>query len=117
MLVYSVHWVADSELTKGKGRITLKDHDFYFTVLCRCSRDATACLEFLFPLKYQGKFSLCDGVVTIKRYKLDNRNFEIQYMLMDGMKKPLYLRNCKDAIDGYHTTLYQRDVYNKKLLV
>ena len=116
MIVYSVTWLADSELTKGKGRITHKDFLFSFNVLCRNSKDASACLEYLFELKYSGKFSLCDGVVTLKRQKIDSRGFDIQYLLMDGMKKPLYLRDAAEAIDGYHNALYQKSVYRNKLL-
>lgn len=116
MLVYTVTWKADRELTQGKGRVTRNDFLFCFNVLCRNSKDATSCLEYLFPLKYPGKFSLCDGEVTIRRHKIDSRGFEIQYLLMDGMKKPLYLSNVRDSIDLYNNSLYQSSVYNQKLI-
>ena len=116
MLIYSVDWIADPELTKGKGRIKDEDYRFFFTVLCRNSKDATSCLEYLFDLNYRGKFSLCDGVVTIKRRKIDSRCFEVQYLQMDGMKKPLYLRDCAEAIDSYHSSIYQTSIYNTKLI-
>lgn len=116
MLVYSVRWVVEPALTKGKGRITNKDWFFGFTVLCRNSKDASACLEYLFELNYKGKFSLCDGVVTLTRQKIDSRNFDVQYLLMDGMKKPLYLSDCKASIDSYHSSLTQRSVYDRNLL-
>lgn len=116
MLVYSVTWEADSELTKGKGRIKHGEYNFHFNVLCRNSKDATACLEYLFPIKYSGKFALCDGEVTLRRHKLDSRGFEIQYLLMDGMHKPLCLINAREFIDLYNNTLYQSSVYNQKLI-
>lgn len=116
MLIYSVTWKADDELIKGKGRIKSSEYLFSFTVLCRNSKDATSCLEYLFELNYNGKFSLCDGVVTLKRCKLDSRNFTFQYLLMDGMKKPLFMRDVSQALDCYHTSLYQKSVYSKQLL-
>lgn len=116
MIVYSVTWIADSELTKGKGRIKNNEFIFSFTVLCRNSKDATACLEYLFDVNYNGKFSLCDGVVTIRRYKIDSRNFTFQYLLMDGMKKPLYMSDVRGAIDCYNTSMYQKSVYNKNVV-
>lgn len=115
MLVYSVRWTADDDLCKGKGRITRKDDLFCFTVLCRNSRDAAACLEYLFDIAYKGKFSLSDGQITIRRQKLDSRGFDVHFMLMDGMKKPLYLSDCKRAIDTYNSDIYSRSVYNRDI--
>lgn len=116
MIVYSVTWKADPELTKGKGRITHSEYIFGFNVLCRNSKDASACLEYLFEVKYSGKFSLCDGVVTMRRMKIDSRGFDIQYLLMDGMKKPLYLRDCSEAIDCYNTSMYQKSIYRNRVI-
>lgn len=101
MLVYAVSWKADETLTKGKGRITHKDYDFYFTVLCRNMKDASFCLEYLFPKEYQGKFSLCDGEVKIYRYKIDSRGFDVMWLYMDGIKKPLKLSDLKQSLFDY----------------
>ncbi|MBR6646852.1 MAG: hypothetical protein IKL09_04980 [Clostridia bacterium] len=116
MLVYFVKWTADAELCKGKGRIKHSEWIFAFTVLCRSSRDASSCLEYLFKLNYQGKFSLCDGEITIRRQKIDSRGFDVQYLLMDGMKKPLYLSDVSRAIDTYHSSLTQLSVYQRDLI-
>ena len=107
MLVYLVQWKADSELTKGKGRITSKDFMYVFTVLCRNSHDATACLEYLFNKEYYGKFSLSDGEITLRRMKLDSRSFEIQYLFMDGIKKPISFRNLDRSLSDYNASLYK----------
>lgn len=117
MIVYTVMWKIDEELIKGKGRVPHGEYSFCFNVLCRSSKDAVACLEYLFPIKFSGsKFSLCDGVVSFKRMKVDSRGFEIQYLLMDGMKKPLYLRDCSEAIDCYNSNMYHRSIYRNKVV-
>lgn len=114
MLVYTVRWLASPELTKGQGMTTRKDYMLLFTVLCRNISDASVCLEYLFKHKYQGKFSLCDGECTFARSKIDSRSFDVQYLLMDGMTKPLYLHNCKDSISEYNTSTLQRSVYSSR---
>lgn len=116
MLVYFVEWRADSDLCKGKGRITQSEWSFCFSVLCRTSHDASSCLEYLFAANYNGKFALCDGSISIRRKKIDSRNFDVQYLLMDGMNKPLYLSDCKRAIDTYHSSLTQHSVYKRDLI-
>lgn len=115
MLVYSVSWTAHEDLTNGKGRVKKNEFMFHFTVLCRNITDASLCLDYLFPRQYKGKFDLCDGEVSFKRYKIDSRNFTVQYLLMDGMTRPLYLHDCKSALSSYFTGINQLDVYDKRL--
>lgn len=116
MVVYYVSWKASDELTKGKGRATKQDYMMCFTVLCRNISDASSCLEYLFDKNYRGKFSLGDGEVSFKRKVLDSRSFEIHYLMMDGMSKPLYLSDCKSSIDSYHSSPLQRSVYSSSAI-
>lgn len=103
MLVYSVSWKAnDKELTKGKGRVKRSEFDYFFTVLCRNINDASKALEWLFPRHYEGKFSLEDGTITIKRYNLDQRGFTINYLMMDGIHHPLCLADVDKGIASFY---------------
>lgn len=101
MVIYLVHWFHDSELTKGKGRVTGKEKMIGFTVLCRDSKDAISCLEYYFKhyFKNPKNLSLDDGTVTLKRTTVDSRNFNPNFMLMDGIRQPLDLSNLKHSIE------------------
>lgn len=105
MVVYSVTWKRDEELSKGtfKGRPKNGTSSFSFSVLCRTSKDAVACLEVLFPhhFGFNSGIKIEDGSVTLKRQKLDSRGFEFQWMMMDKMKFPILMS----------------DVYNDRLEV
>lgn len=103
MVLYSVLWTCDPELSKGKGRIKSDNHLFAFTVLCRNSRDAHACLDWYFRFKYDNRNSLTldDGVITLRRCTIDSRSFVANYLMMDGIKEPLSLSDLKDSLIKY----------------
>lgn len=103
MLVYTVKWDAVSSLTKGKGRVKTKDSSICFTVLCRKSTDAVACLYWVFDNMYVNplKLSIDDGLISIHRTIIDSRHFDFTYLLMDKMSKPLKMSNVKDSINTY----------------
>lgn len=96
-MVYDVLWVRDSVLAKGKGRVKKDEIVINFTVICGSSNDAIKCLEFVFREQYRNNngLSLSDGVITLKRSKVDSRGFYPNYMLMDGIREPIYLHNLK----------------------
>lgn len=102
MVVYSVSWLRDNVLSKGttKGRPKDKDSYFNFTVMCRNSKDAVACLDYLFYKDFQCNtgISIEDGVVTLKRMTLDSRNFHCQYLFMDGIRLPISLTDLKQSV-------------------
>lgn len=106
MLVYYVSWVLDKELSKGKGRSTSKEFMYSFSVLCRSSHDAIKCLEWLFEFDYKSPhgFSLCDGVVTLTRLKIDSRNFSFRWLYMDDIKRPILMSDLKDSLTKYAMT-------------
>lgn len=104
MVIYQVTWKRDDTLAKGttKGRPRSGFDSFCFSVLCRSSKDATACLEYLFPhhFGFHCGFSVEDGCVTLKRSKVDSRGFEFQWVMLDKMKKPLLVSDLyNDRID------------------
>lgn len=94
MVIYCVQWFRDKKLCKGKGRAT-SDMTFTFTVICRNISDATRCLDYYFRFVFsevnKHNFNIDDGVVTMTRLTIDSRKFEAQYLLLDGMREPLYL--------------------------
>lgn len=94
MVLYFVQWTNDLKLSRGKGRAT-KDYSFCFTVLCRNSSDAMRCLEYYFrhvfcEVNLHG-FTLDDGLIHLQRMTIDSRNFTAHYLLLDGMREPIYL--------------------------
>lgn len=103
MLVYFVMWMADQDLAKGKGRVNSKEFMYSFSVLCRNSNDAVKCLEWLFVNDYKSKhgLELSDGVVTMKREKLDSRNFTFRWLYMDGIKRPINMSDLNDSLTKY----------------
>lgn len=103
MVVYSVRWTLDHELSKGKGRKNYKEASYYFSVLCRSSKDAVACLEYLFVHdfcdKYSSNLTIEDGSVSLTRVKVDSRNFNPTYLYCDGIRQPISLSNVKSSLD------------------
>lgn len=110
MVVYFVKWERDKVLAQGttKGRPKSEDYLHHFTVLCRGSQDAVDCLNHLFYSSWylNAGMRIEDGVVTMKRVSLDSRHFEVQYLYMDGIKRPLSLvnldRSLFDLTKYYH---------------
>lgn len=100
MLVYSVMWYASSDLTKGKGRLKDKEHMISLNVLCRNANDAVCCVSWYFYHVYKCSkpVEFSDGEITIKRVKLDSRNFHANYMMMDGISTPISLGDLKDSL-------------------
>lgn len=96
MLVYLVTWHPLKENIKGH---ISKVKSICFTVLCRNSSDAVSCLQYLFRQEHLNDgLILSDGEFTLTRYKLDSRNFHVDYMFMDGIKIPICLHNLKLSI-------------------
>lgn len=97
MVLYSVKWEISKDLAKGKGHAKLSECSMYYSVICRTSKDAVACLDFHFREVFPAgsKFSSDDGVVTLKREIVDSRNFNATYLMMDGIKEPIVLRDLK----------------------
>lgn len=101
MVVYHVKWERDDVNSKGttKGRPKNGSYLHSFTVLCRGAKDAITVLGFVFKDWFPNdSIEISDGVVTMKRVSLDSRNFEAQYLYMDGIKKPLSLNNLERSI-------------------
>lgn len=103
MLVYLVSWVYSHDLAKGKGKITKNEISVMFSVLCRNSKDALKCLEWVFAhdFKNQHNLTLDDGEITLKRSIVDSRNIMASYLLMDGMTIPLELYDLKGSLTRY----------------
>lgn len=101
MVIYSVRWVLDTTLAKGKGRA--KSGEFYtaFSVLCRSNKDAIRCLHYHFAKTYPSdafKFSLDDGEVTLKRSIVDSRHFDFRYLMLEEMKEPIDMFNVSKSL-------------------
>lgn len=97
MVIYSVVWERDSDLSLGKGR-PKKDKEYvtHFSVICRNISDATACLFYHFNKEFiNSNFDIDDGKVTFHRQKIDSRNFHATYLFLAGMREPLYLPDIK----------------------
>lgn len=101
MVVYTVMWSADRELTKGKGRVKNDNSLFCISVLCRNSHDALTAFNYLFYQKHGENLSAADGQITLRRSVLDSRGFNAMYILMDGMREPLSLGDFKDSLTRY----------------
>lgn len=109
MVLYYVNWSIDKSLTKGKGRATKKEDCFTFTVLCQSSQDAHRCLQWYFRHIYKTSHSLNidDGVIHMSRMTIDSRGFHPHYLLLEGMREPIYLPDPNsnilraDRIFGY----------------
>lgn len=97
MLLYSVSWTYDKNLTKGKGRVSTSEHFFSFSVICRNSSDAVKCLNYHFNFVFRPSsgITIDDGSITLKRSIVDSRGFTAKYMMMDGLREPLELSDLK----------------------
>ena len=95
MVLYKVEWIHSKELAKGKGKVSGNEVRFVFTVLCRNIYDAHRCLDYYFNFVFSrdNKHSLIidDGEVRMSRMIIDSRNFIAHYLLLDGMREPIYL--------------------------
>ena len=98
MVLYNVVWLYSNDLAKGKGRCT--DLVTGFTVLCRNSHDALNCLDYHFHHHYKSSnvFDIEDGEVKLSRCKIDSRNFNANYLMMDGIKEPIELSDLKSSL-------------------
>lgn len=97
MLIYTVTWIYRNELAKGKGRVRNAEHILGFSVICRNAKDAICCLEFHFNNSFSNvnNLTIDDGEVILKRSKIDSRNFNANYLMMDGIGEPIVLDNLK----------------------
>lgn len=102
MVVYYVRWERDKSLSKvsTKGRPKTNDSFFAFTVMCRNSKDAISCLEYLFYRDFQLNTGITieDGVVSLKRLVLDSRGFTCQWLFMDGIRLPISLSDLNKSV-------------------
>lgn len=95
MLLYLVTWELDKSLAKGKGKIS--NPLIAFKVLCRNSSDALHCLSWHFQREYDNPKSLTldDGLISLSRCTIDSRGFTANYLMMDGIREPIYLSDLK----------------------
>lgn len=102
MVIYCVEWSCSPEQTKGLGRITKDEFMFVFLVICRNSQDAYRCLDYYFKFVHSSKLkhslTLDDGVIKMKRIKVDSRNFSAHYLMLDGMREPVYLPDASSNV-------------------
>lgn len=106
MVVYYVHMEHDSydesavSVTKsGRSRCNKDNARFIdFSVLCRTKHDALRCIDFHLSeffkrnpdfIHYSQCYDVNDWSVTLKRAKVDSRDINFRYILMDGMREPL----------------------------
>lgn len=101
MKLYSVLWIHDKDLSKGKGRC----HDLVtsFTVICNNPTEALRCLNYHWFHHYKSNdvFEIDDGEVQITRCKIDSRNFHANYLIMDKMPEPLELAHIDQSLMKY----------------
>lgn len=92
MQIYNVHWAYDSSLGKGTGKLSSDKKFFDIVVLVRSRADALRAFEILFN-KVHSNDGICpdDGFLTFNRCLVDSRNIFCNYLMLDGMKEPLYL--------------------------
>ena len=102
MVLYSVEWRHSKELAKGKGRATSNEVRFVFTVLCRNSSDAYRCFVYYFEHEFANSnvhhYTIDDGEIRMSRLQIDSRNFIAHYLLLDGMREPIYLTDPSSNI-------------------
>lgn len=102
MVLYKVEWIHSNILSKGKGKLTKNESYFVFTVLCRNSTDAHRCLNFYFDHQFvkSNKHSLCldDGEIRLSRMTIDSRGFYPHYLMLDGMREPIYLTDVSSNL-------------------
>lgn len=75
-----------------------RSHTIPFSVLCRNRVDALRCIEFHLSrffrknndfIHYSDEYDINDWSVTLSRVKVDSRNINFTYIMMDGMSEPL----------------------------
>lgn len=101
MVIYSVQWFVDKNLTKGKGRLGDAEYYIIFSVLCRTIADAQRCFNWVFEFEFpwrKHQLSPDDGVLTMKREKVDSRHFEAKYLMFKDMKMPLNLHDINGSL-------------------
>ena len=98
MKLYSVVWMHDSDLSKGKGRC--KELVTGYTVLCNTKSEALRCLNWHWDNHYKdsANFDPDDGNITITRCKIDSRDFHANYLLMDRMTEPIELGSIDSSL-------------------
>lgn len=108
MLVYQVSWSVDENNSKGKGRVPKSGSYFSFTVLCRNSKDAMSCLDWYFSHEFNNPQGLdvSDGLVKLSRVTLDSRGFNVRYLLMDGIKRPVKMDDLKTSLSDLSFNIY-----------
>ena len=95
MVIYIVSWFLNKDLAKGKSKS--RDKVLGFSVICRNSKDALSCLDYHFrqSIDYSSGITIDDGEIVLKRSIVDSRNFNANYLLMDGMREPIILSDLK----------------------
>lgn len=103
MVLYLASWSFDKNTAiRGRvGRPKTNDYGINVLVLCRNSSDALRCLSYEFYstiYREDSSLSFGDGEIKLSRRKIDSRGFVAQYLMMDGMKEPLFLSDMKSNI-------------------
>lgn len=106
MVVYYVHMTHDSfnedsvSITRSNRSRANKDRAVLidFMVLCRNKHDAIRCIDFHLSqffrknpdfIHWSQAYDINDWSVTLQRVKVDSRNINFRYIMMDGMREPL----------------------------
>lgn len=101
MILYSIHWERDPDFPRKDLTKDQKDSNhFIISCLCRSISDAVRCAEWYFGKRYgySGQLRITDGILRCTRCKIDSRNFNVQYLLLDGMREPF---DCVDAKSNF----------------
>lgn len=101
MKLYSVVWMHNGDLSKGKGRCS--ELVTGYTVLCNNPHEALNCLPYHWRNHYKdnANFDIEDGEVKITRCKIDSRSFNCNYLLLDKMPEPLELSSIDQSLFNY----------------
>lgn len=101
MKLYSVMWIHNGDLSKGKGRC--KELVTGYTVLCNSQEEALKCMPYHWRHHYKesDSFDIEDGEVKIIRCKIDSRGFYCNYLLMDKMPEPIELNHIDESLYRY----------------
>lgn len=102
MQVYNVRWSYDTQLGKlGRIKDSLKFFDI--VILCRSRAQALSAFEILFHRAHLNDgINAEDGTIFIKRCSVDSRNIFANYLMLDGMKEPLYLTDVSSRHNNFH---------------
>ena len=101
MVLYSIHWERDPDFPRKELTTEQKECSYFMiSCLCRSISDAVRCAEWYFGKKlgYRGSLRITDGSLKCRRSKIDSRNFDACYLMLDGMKEPF---DCIDAKSNY----------------